>query len=125
MRLCDGAQVRAMNILYGDGDAGVMASLTALLREAGYRVEQAVGRNAIEQAVAGVTFDLVILGHTLSKEDRHHLPYAIKKSSSTTRVMVLHASGHHPKVDLALDSRRGEAMVLQAVADLLCQPVGS
>ena len=64
-------------------------------------------------------FDLVALGHTLTKDDRHHLPYVVKKESPATRVLVLHASGKHPQVDLAIDSRDGERSVLNAVAALL------
>jgi DNA-binding NtrC family response regulator len=112
-----------MYILCADGDAGAASAHTALLQRAGHVAEQSVGRKAIEEALRRATFDVVILGHTLTKEDRHHLPYAIKKSNPATRVVVLHASGHHPKVDVVLDSRRGEAAIFQAIADVLCEPV--
>jgi hypothetical protein len=61
----------------------------------------------------------VILGHTLTRNDRHHLPYMAKKADETTRVLVLHASGHHHAVDKSLDSRDGENAVLDAIAELL------
>jgi hypothetical protein len=84
-----------------------------------FQVEQAIGRKAIEEALAHGGFALVVLGHTLNKDDRHHLPYLAKRTNPDARVLVLHASGKHPKVDLAVDSRRGEAVVREAVADLL------
>ena len=106
-------------ILYGEADAQVMSTQAKLLEKAGYVVVPAMGREAIEDAVARTAFNLVILGHTLTKDDRHHLAYAAKKFIPATRVLVLHASGKHPKVDLAIDSRRGEGAVLKAVTQLM------
>ncbi len=106
-------------ILYGENDTEVLASEAARLKQAGYAVTPAAGRKEIEAALARERFDLVILGHTLTKSDRHHLPYMAKKSDEATRVLVLHASGRHHAVDKSLDSRDGEQAVLEAVAELL------
>ena len=110
---------RNAKILYGENDPEVLGSEAATLRKAGYQVTPATGRKEIEVALARERFDLVILGHTLTRNDRHHLPYMAKKSDEATRVLVLHFSGHHHAVDKALDSRLGERAVLDAVADLL------
>ncbi len=112
-----------VKIFYGEADPRVASAQTPMFERAGYRVEVGLGRKSIEAALARGGFQVVILGHTLTKDDRHHLPYLAKKADPETRVLVLHASGKHPKVDIALDSRQGEAVVLQAVADLLLQPV--
>lgn len=112
----------AVKILYGEADGGVAAAQAAMFARSGYRVEQVIGRKAIEEALERGAFDVVVLGHTLNKDDRHHLPYVAKRSNPETRVLVLHASGKHPKVDIAVDSRGGEAVVLQAIAGLLQQP---
>lgn len=106
-------------ILYGENDPEVLASEAARLNKAGYAVTPAAGRKEIEAALARERFDLVILGHTLTKSDRHHLPYMAKKSGETTRVLVLHASGRHHAVDKSLDSRDGDKAVLDAIAELL------
>ncbi len=111
-----------VRILYGEADARVAAEQAGMFAGPGHRVEQKIGRKAIEEALAGGGFALVVLGHTLSKDDRHHLAYMAKREHAETRVLVLHASGKHPKVDLAVDSRQGEAVVRRAVADLLLQP---
>jgi DNA-binding NtrC family response regulator len=113
-------------ILYGEADPKVLSEQITSFQRAGYAVMPAVGRQAIENALMQGKFDLVVLGHTLSKDDRHHLPYMAKKLNSMTRVLVLHASGKHPKVDMAIDSRRGERAVLEAVAQLCAfrHPVG-
>ncbi len=106
-------------ILCAEADPQVLSAQISMFDKAGYAVAPALGRATIEVALAQGTFDLVVLGHTLTKDDRHHLPYMAKKTNPATRVLVLHASGKHPKVDLALDSRMGEAAVLEAVAQLM------
>jgi len=113
-------------ILYGENDPEVLASEAARLKQAGYAVTTATGRKEIQAALARERFDLVILGHTLTRNDRHHLPYMAKKSDEATRVLVLHFSGHHHAVDKAIDSRDSERAVLDAVAELLALvPVGT
>ncbi len=112
-------------ILYGEADAQVISTQAEILKGAGYVVVPATGREAIEGALVHNAFDLVILGHTLTKDDRHHLAYTAKKFNPATRVLVLHASGKHPKVDLAIDSRRSEGAVLEAVAQLMAVPDNS
>ncbi len=106
-------------ILYGESDAKELSTQTRMLEKAGYKVVPALGRQALEDAVAHTAFHLLILGHTLTKDERHHLAYMAKKFNASSRVLVLHASGKHPKVDLAVDSRGGERVVLDAVAQLL------
>ena len=108
-----------VRILYGEADSRILASQAAGFQRAGHTVEQAEGRKAIEQALKSGHFDLLVLGHTLTKDDRHHLPYLAKKANPDLQVLVLHASGKHPQVDRAIDSRDGEEAVLQAIAALL------
>lgn len=109
-------------ILYGEANAQVLSAQKGLFEKAGYAVETAIGRGAITEAMKRSQYALVILGHTLTKDDRHHLPYMAKKSNPDIRVLVLHSSGKHPEVDIALDSRQGDAAVLRAVAELLAEP---
>lgn len=113
------SKAKAGKILYGENDAEVLASEAAKFKKAGYSVALACGRKEIEAALTREPFDVVILGHTLSKNDRHHLPYMAKKSDEATRVLVLHASGRHHAVDMSVDSRDGEHVVLDAIAELL------
>lgn len=106
-------------ILYGEANAEVLSAQVSLFERAGYVVVTAVGRKEIENAIRHSDFGLVILGHTLTRDDRHHLPYMAKKVHPATRVLVLHASGKHPGVDMAIDSRTGDTAVLTAVAALM------
>lgn len=113
------AAVSKGKILYGENDKHVLAEQTKIFEQAGYTVEAAIGRAAIEQAVRASKYDVVVLGHTLSKDDRHHLPYMAKKSGEDTQVLVLHASGKHHAVDFAIDSREGAEAVLNAMHTLM------
>jgi hypothetical protein len=108
-----------LKILYGEGDAEVLASQAVSIQKAGHQVETAVGRKAIDEAARRGAFDLVILGPTLTRNDRHHLPYVIKKAQSATRVLVMHTDGEgHPAVDANTDTGRSMADVVAKIAAL-------
>jgi DNA-binding NtrC family response regulator len=106
-------------ILYGENDAVVLAAQSKVFEQAGYTIERAQGRAGVEQALRNGNYDVVVLGHTLTKDDRHHLPYMAKRSGEHIRVLVLHASGRHPAVDFAMDSREGDKAVLAALHSLV------
>jgi DNA-binding NtrC family response regulator len=109
-----------LKILYGEGDAEVLASQAVSIQKAGHQVETAVGRKGIDEAVRRGAFDLVILGPTLTKNDRHHLPYVIKKVQAATRVLVMHTDGErHPAVDANIDTGRSMADVVAKIASLM------
>jgi len=109
-----------LKILYGEGDADVLASQAAAIQKAGHHVETAVGRKAIDEAVRRGGFDLVILGPTLTKNDRHHLPYVIKKAQAATRVLVMHTDGErHPAVDANIDTGRSIADLVAKIASMM------
>jgi DNA-binding NtrC family response regulator len=108
-------------ILYAENDAKVLAEQAKAFEQAGYSVERAEGRAATQQALQQGVYDAVVLGHTLTKDDRHHLPYMAKKSSAHTAVLVLHASGKHPAVDIAIDSREGDKAVVSALQSVVQQ----
>ena len=106
-------------ILYGEGDAESLKLHLSVLEKNGYLVKTAVGRRAIEEAVRQDKYDVVMLGHTLTRDDRHHLPNMAKKANPLTRALVINASGQHHEVDAAIDSRDGERMLLEALLGLL------
>lgn len=94
-----------LRILYGEGDEQVLAEQGAALEKAGHTVQKSLGRKAAEEALKKSTFDLVVLGATLTRNDRHHLPYMAKKSNAGISVLVLHADGtRHPYVDACVDT---------------------
>ena len=94
-----------LKILYGESDTDAQATTAAAFEKAGHGVEKVIGRKALEAALHKSAFDLVVLGPTLSRNDRHHLPYMVKKAHAETSVLVMHADGsRHPYVDACTDT---------------------
>jgi DNA-binding NtrC family response regulator len=113
------AKTGRLKILYGEGDAEAQAQTAAEFEKAGHSVEKVIGRKAVEAALKKGAFDLVILGPTLSRNDRHHLPYKVKKAQAGMRVMVMHADGsRHPYVDACTDTGTSIEMVLAKIAGM-------
>lgn len=111
--------VSKLKILYSEGDPELLASQAASIQKAGYQVETAPDRKSVLEAQRRGSFDLIILGPTLSKNDRHHLAYMVKKASQTTRVLVMHTDGErHPAVDANLDTGCSMEAVLAKIATL-------
>jgi DNA-binding NtrC family response regulator len=105
-----------LKILYGDGAGEAEAAMAAALEKAGHTVEKAGGRKAVEEAIGKNRFDLVILGPTLSRNDRHHLPYTVKKAQAEVSVLVMHADGsRHPCVDACTDTGASVENVLARI----------
>lgn len=109
----------AIKILYGENDEKVLASQSAEMKNAGHHVTTVLNRAGVQDALRRDAFDLVILGSTLSKDDRHHLPYMVKKAHEGTKVLVMHAGTHHHEVDAAVDSGMSMLLVLEKIAALL------
>ena len=109
-----------LNILYGEGSPEVLASNAPYIQKAGHKVETAQGRKGVADALKSGNFDLVILGSSLTRDDRHHLPYIIKKAKGSTRVLVMHADGgRHPQVDGNIDTGHSMDELLAKVTTLL------
>lgn len=103
-------------VLYGELNEEVLAAQAGSLQKAGYQVQTAVGRAGAMEALKGEKFDLVILGATLTRDDRHHLPYMAKKAHAGTRVLVLHTDGsRHPYVDGNIDTGEGIEKLIERI----------
>jgi DNA-binding NtrC family response regulator len=108
-----------LRILYGEGDAEILKEQAIGMEKAGHTVQQAEGRKAAEAALKSSSFDLVVLGGTLSRNDRHHLPYMVKKANSETSVLVTHADGtRHPYVDACTDTGASLETVLARIESM-------
>lgn len=106
-----------VQILYGELNEEVLSSGAADLQKAGFSVKTAVGRKGVLEAVNQARFDLVILGATLSRDDRHHLVYMAKKTNKATKVFVMHTDGsRHPYVDGNTDTGENMEYVLRKIA---------
>jgi len=113
-----------LKILYGEGDSEILAAQAITIEKAGHHVTQAEGRQAVQESLRRDAFDLVILGPTLTKNDRHHLPYMVKKAHQGTRVLVMHTDGEgHPSVDANLETGRSVDALLDKIASMYAEEV--
>ncbi|HXC00954.1 MAG TPA: hypothetical protein VNU74_11175 [Terriglobales bacterium] len=108
-----------IKILYGESDEDTLSAQSAEMTKAGHHVTTALNRQGVQEALRCDAFDLVILGATLSKDDRHHLPYMVKKSHEGTKVLVMHAGTHHHEVDAAIDPSLSMHRILERIAALI------
>lgn len=109
-----------LRILYGEApEESVQQQQAAAFEKAGHIVQQVAGRKAVEEALKKNSFDLVVLGSTLSRNDRHHLPYMVKKANAQTSVLVMHADGsRHPYVDACVDTGSSMESVLSRIESM-------
>jgi DNA-binding NtrC family response regulator len=108
-----------LKVLYGEGDAEVLASQAVSIQKAGHDVIQAIGRQGVEEELQRGAFDLVVLGPTLTRNDRHHLPYKVKKAHAGTRVLVMHTDGErHPQVDANIETGRSIEELVAKIAEM-------
>jgi DNA-binding response OmpR family regulator len=110
-----------LSILYAEDDLELLASQAAQMQKGGHAVDQVTGRKAVEESVRRKSYDLVILGDTLNKNDRHHLPYMVKKTNQATKVLVLHSTHGHPSVDKEIDSPYSPEKLMEAIASFAPQ----
>jgi DNA-binding NtrC family response regulator len=115
-----------LRILYAEGDSEVLATQSVTLEKAGYDITQAEGRQQVQDTLKQGKFDLVILGPTLTKNDRHHLAYMVKKAQPETRLLVTHTDGEgHPAVDASLETGRSMNALLEKIASIHPQAAGA
>lgn len=117
------ASKHTIKILYGESDEQVQSTQAAEMKKAGHHVTTAIGRRAVQDALKRDAFDLVILGSTLSKDDRHHLPYMVKKVHEGTKVLVMHAASRHHEVDAVIDANTSMQIALEKIARLMAESV--
>ncbi|MGH9501864.1 MAG: hypothetical protein ACRD20_03345 [Terriglobales bacterium] len=115
-----------LKLLYAEGDPEILATQSVTIEKAGHHVTPAEGRKQVLETLRRETFDLVILGATLSKNDRHHLAYMVKKAQPAARVLVTHTDGEgHPAVDATLETGRSMNALLEKIAAMYPQAAGA
>lgn len=113
------AHKATIKILYSESNEHTLSAQAAEMTKVGHHVTTATDRQAVQEALRRDAFDLVILGATVSKEDRHHLPYMVKKAHEGTKVLVMHAGTHHHEVDAVVDPNISMNRILEKIAGLL------
>jgi DNA-binding NtrC family response regulator len=113
------AKAVKLKVLYGEGEAESLTETAAAFENAGFTVEKVIGRKGVEQALKNGAFDLLVLGPTLTRNDRHHLPYMAKKAHAETCVLVMHTDGNrHPYVDACTDTGASVENVIARIQEM-------
>jgi DNA-binding NtrC family response regulator len=113
------AKTGKLRILYGEAEEQAQSAPAAAFEKAGHAVQKALGRKAVVEALEKTAFDLVVLGPSLTRNDRHHLPYMVKKAQAETAVLVMHADGsRHPYVDACTDTGASIENVLERIESM-------
>jgi DNA-binding NtrC family response regulator len=113
------AQTTTVKILYGESDEKMLSTQSTELAKAGHQITAVLNRQGVQDALRNGTYDLVILGSTLSKDDRHHLPYMVRKANAKAKVLVMHAGTHHHEVDAAIDPSMSLPRILEKITALI------
>jgi DNA-binding NtrC family response regulator len=108
-----------IKILYAESDEDTLSGQASEMKKAGHHLTTANNRQTVQESLRRDAFDLVILGATLSKDDRHHLPYMVKKAHPGTKVLVMHPSMRHHEVDAIVDPSLSMQRILEKIAAVL------
>ena len=110
-------------VLWLNADATLLRTQVRLLHntEFALAVTACTSSDEAELALMRDAFDLFVIAHTISRQERERLAEFCKVRHSHARVLVLHRSAGGPAsfADDAVDSRDGPAVVLGAVNRLL------
>jgi hypothetical protein len=106
----------AVVILLVEKDAPLLESEKMLYESRGYKVLAARTRVQAEKTLGAQWADVIVLGHSLSWNDREVLIAKSRLISPDTRILVIHASGAFQPVppDAAIDSREGLEKIFAA-----------
>jgi DNA-binding NtrC family response regulator len=106
-------------VLYSELNEQVLSSGAEELQKAGFSVQTAVGRKDTLEALKQAKFDFVILGATLTRDDRHHLPFIAKKADHAAKVLVMHTDGsRHHYVDANTETGESMGYLLRKIESL-------
>lgn len=110
------------SVLVVSAEGSIRQTRVLLLEQAGHTPQVAESCARAKEALQLSQFDLVILDHTLSKDDRIHFIQSMHKTGSITRVLLLHKSAADCGADLHLDSREGPDALIAAIDSILKRP---
>jgi len=108
-------------VLLVEADHPLLCSEKLLFEANGYTVLTAHTRPTTEQLLGSHLVDIVVLGHSLSQQDREVLVARTRLVRPEARILVVHASGGIQPVlpDASVDSRSGPEWILDGLRGLL------
>lgn len=110
------------SVLVVSAELSIRQTRVLLLEEAGHTPQVAESCAQAQEVLQLAKFDLVMLDHTLSKDDRIDFIQSMRKMGSITRVLLLHKSAADCGADLHLDSREGPDALIAAIDSILKRP---
>lgn len=102
-------------------DAVLLASRSAVLRQAGYQVESAMEDDRALQIVSGSAIDAVVIGDCVVCEQRNQLADAIRAADERVPIIVLRLAGETvpASATAGMDSLDGPEILLNLLRALL------
>jgi DNA-binding response OmpR family regulator len=91
----------------------------ALLFHRDSYIAHAVALQDLSSTLRGGAFDVVVLDHTLSQEERKTGVHTIRVLMPQSLTVALHSRAQDCGADLVMDSREGPEAILQAVTELV------
>jgi CheY-like chemotaxis protein len=107
----------ARSVLVVSHEPSLQDTYRLLFYSVGY-VTHAVDADEVCSTLKGTAFTVVVLDHTLTKQERKAAVQYVREFSPETKALALHNSGKDCGADLTLDSREGPKAVLEAVERL-------
>src|SRR5262245_56793233 len=114
------ADNRGIRIVVVGREPALRDTYAILFNRAGYWAETADLEDALRLLMA-LKVAVLIIDHTLSKEQRGWLINSVRNVSSTIRILALHSAAKDSGADLAMDSRFGPDAILENVALLIAR----
>jgi DNA-binding response OmpR family regulator len=72
----------------------------------------------LENTLKRIKFDVVLMDHTLNRQERKSAVRLVRQAAPAARIVALHARAHDCGADVVMDSREGVAAILDAVGEL-------
>jgi DNA-binding response OmpR family regulator len=112
-----GSARKPATVLVVGHESMLRESYAMLFQQAGYVAEEAEVDQSPRRLKSG-TFALLVMDHTLSKEERESLVILTRQLSPNAKTVALHSSASDCGADLAMDSREGAEEILKRVGEL-------
>jgi len=114
------ADRRSIHIIVVGRDPSLRETYAILFNRAGYEAETAEIDDSVE-LLKTVKAGVLLIDHTLSKEQRHWLVHLARKLSSNTRIVALHSAARDCGADLVMDSREGPDAIVAGIQALIAR----
>jgi DNA-binding response OmpR family regulator len=109
---------RILNISY---DASLLMTREELLKREGFEVVSVLGFEGALKAAKTCQYDVVILGHSIPREEKRKIATEIKVCDEHIRLLSLrrHDTAPLPEADFSLDASEGPAVLVATVTEIL------